>query len=96
MNAANNAILASIDATGKFVTAADINCVNFVASGLSRGQFFQATAGAGTASAGQISYGATIAGTATAGAAGALPALPANYIIINVAGVTGKIPFYNS
>ncbi|MGH9685297.1 MAG: DUF2793 domain-containing protein [Candidatus Acidiferrales bacterium] len=45
--------------------------------------------------AGQVSYGATTAATATAGAQ-ILPANPTGFLIINVAGTAQKIPYYNA
>ncbi|MCM2276099.1 MAG: hypothetical protein NDI75_15025 [Candidatus Didemnitutus sp.] len=52
---------------------------------------------AATVGAGAVSYGGTTATTVgAAGAASALPANPLGYIIVNVAGTTAKIPYYNS
>jgi hypothetical protein len=82
-NAANNQTLASIDADG-----------NVVSAGIFDGFALQVSGGAPTVGAGQISYGATVASSANAGSASALPALPLGYIIINVAGTTAKIPYY--
>lgn len=47
--------------------------------------------------AGNIAYGGTTATTVgAAGGATALPATPLGYIIVNVAGTTAKIPYYNN
>jgi hypothetical protein len=46
-----------------------------------------------TVAAGQLGLGATTAATATAGA-GTLPATPVGFIVVNVAGTIGKIPYY--
>lgn len=50
---------------------------------------------AGTVGANQIAYGGSVAATASAGAGGALPITVDGYIIINVAGTTKKIGYYN-
>ena len=52
-----------------------------------------ATAAAPTVAANQIGYGATVAGTASAGAA-TLPANPVGFIVVNIAGTPFKIPYY--
>jgi hypothetical protein len=44
-------------------------------------------------SVGQLGLGMTTSATATGGA-GTLPAAPVAFIVINVAGTTGKIPYY--
>jgi hypothetical protein len=50
-----------------------------------------------TAAAGAVSYGGTTATTVgAAGGASLLPATPLGYIIVNVAGTTAKIPYYNN
>lgn len=55
------------------------------------------TTAAPTVAAGQVGLGATVATTVgAAGAASALPATPLGYLIINVAGVAAKIPYYNT
>jgi hypothetical protein len=46
-----------------------------------------------TVGAAQLGLGATTAATATAGAA-TLPAAPVGFIVVNVAGTIGKIPYY--
>lgn len=52
---------------------------------------------ASSVGAGEICYGGSTATTVgAAGAASALPALPLGYIIINVAGTSAKIPYYNA
>jgi hypothetical protein len=48
-----------------------------------------------TVGTGQVGLGAITAATATAGAA-TLPANPTGFLIINVAGATQKIPYYNA
>jgi hypothetical protein len=48
-----------------------------------------------TVAAGQVGFGNSTAGTATAGA-GTLPANPDGFLIINVAGTTKKIPYYQN
>lgn len=54
------------------------------------------TTAAPTVAAGQIGLGATTGTTVgAAGAASALPATPTGYLIINVAGTTQRIPYYN-
>lgn len=54
-------------------------------------------AAATTAPAGQIHFGSTTATTVgAAGGASALPATPLGYVIINVAGTTAKLPYYNN
>jgi len=99
VNAANSIVMASIDASANITTQGNIFTsgeANITAGGVTQSRAHISTAEAPTVGAGQVSYGATLANAATAGSAGALPATPANYIIINVAGVTGKIPFYNA
>lgn len=55
------------------------------------------TTAAPTASAGQVGFGSTTASTVgAAGAATALPANPLGYLIINVAGTSAKLPYYNA
>jgi hypothetical protein len=50
-----------------------------------------------TVGASRIAYGGTTATTVgAAGAASALPATPLGYIIVNVAGTSAKIPYYNA
>jgi hypothetical protein len=49
---------------------------------------------AATSSSGAVNYGGTTATTATAGTHGAVPAQVAGYIIVNVAGTIGKIPYF--
>jgi len=90
---ANLSTVGTITSQGNISTSGG---ANISAGGLTIAQAHIATAGAPVVGAAQISYGATLATTATSGAAGALPATPSGYIIINVAGVTGKIPFYNA
>jgi len=51
-------------------------------------------AAAPTVAAAQVGIGSTTSGTATAGAA-TLPANPVGFWIINVAGTTMKVPYYN-
>ena len=56
---------------------------------------FWATGSAVTVSAGNVSYGGSTSTTVgAAGSASPLPALPAGYIIINVAGTPAKLPYY--
>lgn len=55
-----------------------------------------ATTAAPTVSAGQIGYGGTTSATATAGASITIPALAQGYIVVNIAGTTAKIPYYNN
>lgn len=55
-----------------------------------------ATAVAPTVSAGQIGFGGTTSATATAGASITIPALAQGYIVVNIAGTTAKIPYYNN
>ncbi|TXH41973.1 MAG: hypothetical protein E6Q97_36605 [Desulfurellales bacterium] len=60
-----------------------------------RGNNMVTAAAAGTASAGQIAWGATTQTTVgAAGGASALPATPTGYIIINIAGTNRVVPFY--
>ena len=40
-------------------------------------------------------YGQTVATSATAGTATGLPSAPAGYLVIEINGVTRKIPFYD-
>jgi hypothetical protein len=62
-----------------------------------KGGVILATTAAPTVAAGQIGLGATVATTVgAAGAASALPANPLGYLLINVAGTSAKIPYYNS
>lgn len=50
-----------------------------------------------TANPGAVSYGGTTATTVgAAGGASLLPATPLGYIIVNVAGTSAKIPYYNA
>lgn len=51
------------------------------------------TSGAPTVAAGQVGFGGTVSGTATAGSA-TLPTNPVGFLIINVAGTISKIPYY--
>jgi hypothetical protein len=46
-----------------------------------------------TVAAGQLGLGSTTAATATGGA-GTLPAAPVAFIVVNVAGTVGKVPYY--
>lgn len=55
-----------------------------------------ATAAAPTVSAGQIGFGGTTSATATAGASITIPALAQGYIVVNIAGTTAKIPYFNA
>lgn len=54
------------------------------------------TAAAPTVAAGQIGFGGTTSATATAGASITIPALAQGYVVINIAGTTAKIPYYNN
>lgn len=62
-----------------------------------QGALFIANSAASSAGAGTVTYGGTTASTVgAAGGASALPATPLGYIIVNVAGTTAKIPYYNN
>lgn len=54
------------------------------------------TAVAPTVAAGQVGLGATTATSATAGTNGAVPAQVLGYLIINVAGTSAKVPYFNT
>ena len=54
------------------------------------------TAVAPTVSAGQVGFGSTTAATATAGGGQAALATVAGYLIVNVAGVSKRIPYFNA
>lgn len=61
------------------------------------GSGFVSNKAAANGGAGTVCYGATTAATVgAAGGASALPATPLGYIIVNVAGTTAKIPYYNN
>lgn len=61
------------------------------------GSYLVGAGAAVNAGAGTVAYGGTTATTVgAAGAASALPANPLGYIIVNVAGTTAKIPYYNN
>ena len=57
-------------------------------------QQIQCSGAAATASSGTVSYGGTTATSATAGTHGAVPAQVVGYIIVNVAGTVGKVPYF--
>jgi len=96
VNAANNAVLAAIDASGA-ITSSTIITGDGTATGIFQAPAFRATGAAPTSSAGQVAYGGVVSTTVgAAGGASALPATPLGYVSINVAGTTAKIPYYSA
>jgi len=79
-NADSTAARATIDTVGNFWTKASMNIAG----------------GSTTQDAGVFSLGNTQSTTATAGAAGALPATPSSYWTIQVGASVYKIPMYNA
>jgi len=111
VNATNSVVLSSIDASGNIYsqgTLATVGAItaqgnisttggaNISAGGLTISQAHISTAGPSATTAGQISYGGTVSGTASAGALGAPPAQVLTYINVSINGLPGRIPVYNA
>lgn len=78
------------------VTASDTISIGATGTGALKLGTLTATAAAPTVAAGQIGFGGTTSATATAGASITIPALAQGYIVVNIAGTTAKIPYFNA
>ncbi len=76
-----------------FLGGSGSNALQVGATGITTGNALYTAAAPATAAA-QVSFGSTVAATATAGAGAALPVTVEGYLIISVAGTARKVPYY--